>query len=463
MTPAAPSGLISSQRYGAVLALSLGTGMLVVDNSIATVALPTIAESLAIPASSAVVIVTVYQVAMLMALLPFSALGDLVGHRRLYQTGQLVFLIASVGSALATNLPMLLAARCFQALGVAAALSVSSALLRATYPALTLGRGMAFNSLIIAVAGAAAPSLGGFILAAGSWRWVFAAAAPFAILSLLLGRAIPAPRPHSSTFDIRGALLCAAMFGLLMSGIASLLHHGGWIGVGLLVSGIVVAVLFVRRELGSARPILPVDLLARPAFALPTAATLFAFSASMAFMIALPFRLQAGGATPAAIGLVLAVWPVAMMVAAPLAGFASDRAPKGLPGAVGMVLAAIGLALAGLIPTDSPFTILALPMVLGGIGFGLFISPNAHLIVGAAPHDRAASAGALVSATRFIGQALGAALAAAMLATFMGKGSMPAFIAAALALASAGFSLAHLMRGLRTGRGVSDTLPYPPS
>jgi len=447
VTAAEHLGLAVPRRHVAVLALSLGTGMLVVDNAIATVALPTISRSLHISSASAVVIVTVYQVVMLMALLPFSALGDRVGHRRLYQTGQIVFLVASFGSALATSLPMLLATRCLQALGVAAALSVSSALLRATYPAATLGRGIALNGLVVAVAAALAPSLGGLILSFGSWRWVFAAAVPFAVLSLLLGQILPKPKAHSFRFDLLGAGLCAAMFGLLMTGLSLLLRGKPAIGLALIAIGVPVAILVVRRELGSARPILPVDLLARATFALPAGALLFAFCGTFSFMLALPFRLHAAGMQTGTIGLLLAVWPVAMMMASPVAGILADRAARGLPGVIGMFLAAAGLTAAGFLPADSGFPVLALPMAMIGAGMGIFMSPTSHLIVGAAPRDRAASAGALVSSTRFVGQALGAALASAFLATRFGTGSAPAFCAAGLALASAGFSLFNMLRG----------------
>jgi len=440
-------GLAAPRRHVAVLALSLGTGMLVIDNAIATVALPTIARSLQISSASAVVIVTVYQVVMLMALLPFSALGDRLGHRRLYQTGQLVFLVASFASALATSLPMLLAARCLQALGVAAALSVSSALLRATYPPATLGRGIALNGLVVAVAAAVAPSLGGLILSFGSWRWVFAAAVPFAVLSLLLGQILPDPKARSSRFDMVGAGLCAAMFGLLMTGLSVVLGGNPPLGLGLIAIGVPVTILVVRRELSSARPILPVDLLARATFALPACALLFAFCGSLSFMVALPFRLQAAGMQTGAIGLLLAVWPLAMMMSASVAGVLADRTPKGLPGVIGMILAAIGMTASGVLPADSGFLILAIPMALIGTGMGVFMSPTSHLIVGAAPRDRAASAGALVSSTRFVGQALGAALASAFLATRVGTESAPAFCAAGLALASAGFSFFNMMRG----------------
>ncbi len=448
MSDAVHTGLAPPRRHIAVLALSLGTGMLVIDNAIATIALPTIARSLDISPARTVVVVTVYQVAMLMALLPFSALGDRIGHRRMYQTGQLVFLLASIGSALATSLPMLLATRCLQALGVAAAMSVASALLRATYPTSMLGRGIALNGLIVAVAAATAPTLGGLILSVSSWRWVFAAAAPFAVLSLLLGQFfLPNPKAHSSRFDLVGAGLCAVMFGLLMTGLSLVLRGDPGIGSTLLALGLPVAVFVVRRELKSPRPILPVDLLGRLTFALPAGALLFAFCGSLSFTIALPFRLSAAGVSAGTIGLLLAVWPVSMMIATPVAGLLADKAPKGLAGFLGMLMAAVGLVIAGFLPATSAFWMLAVPMALIGAGMGVFMSPTAHLIVGAAPRDRAASAGALVSSTRFVGQSLGAALASAFLATAFGTGSTPAFISAGLALTSAGFSLTNLLRG----------------
>lgn len=452
MTAEEHQGLPTPRRHLAVMALSLGTGMLVVDNAIATIALPSITRSLDITAGASVVVVTVYQVSLLMALLPFSALGDRVGHRRLYQIGQLVFLAASLGSALAVNLPTLLVARCLQALGVAASLSVSSALLRATYPASMLGRGIALNGLIVAVAASAAPTLGGLILSFGSWRWVFATAAPFAVASLLLGQLLPNPKAHSVSFDAVGAALCAAMFGMIMTGLSLVLRGDGLVGMIILALGIPVAAVAVRRELGSSRPVLPVDLLGRATFALPAAAMLFAFCATVSFMVTVPFRLSAAGAPPAAIGAVMAVWPLAMMATAPLAGVLADRAPKGLPGAAGMSLSAVGLITAGLLPADSGFVVAAVPMAMIGGGMGLFMSPTSHLIVGAAPRDRAASAGALVSTTRLIGQALGAAFASAFLATAYGTRSAPAFFAASLALISAGISVFNMLRGGRQRR-----------
>jgi len=459
----ADAGLPFPRRGWAVGALSLGTGLLVVDNAIATVALPTVAEALGVAPSTAVVVVTVYQLVLLMALLPLSALGDRIGLRRMYQGGQVLFLVGALVTVTSGSLPHLLAGRTLQALGAAAALSVSSALLRSVYPASQLGRGLGLNGVIIATAATVAPSLGGLILAGGSWRWVFAAAAPFAVLSLLLGAAIPRPAPRGRRFDLLAAGLCAASFGLLFGGVELIAHHGRPAGGGaLLAIGAVVLWSFIRYERRAPAPILPVDLLSQARFGLPAATGLIAFTASMAFMIGLPFRLQAAGMPPEAIGAVLAVWPLAMMASAALGGLMSDTLPRGVPGALGMALATAGLALAAVTPTDAGLAGFAPAMALGGAGYGLFISPNAHLMIGAAPRERAASMGALVSTSRLMGQTLGATLAAALLAGGLGGTPVIAAVAAVVTALAGAASLANGAADRRRAAVASEPIAQDP-
>src|SRR3954451_15141416 len=142
-------GLPLPRRYRAIGAVSFGTALVVIDGAIPPVALPTIVRDLHVDGSSAVLDVTVYQLVLVMTLLPFSALGDRLGHRRLYQLGQIVFTIATLLCFFARRLPFLLVVRAAQSLGAAAALSVSSALLRAIYPPRQLGRGLGINSVTL--------------------------------------------------------------------------------------------------------------------------------------------------------------------------------------------------------------------------------------------------------------------------------------------------------------------------
>lgn len=440
------TGLPTPRRYWAILGISFGTALVVIDGSIATVALPTIARDLGVAPSAAVLVVTVYQLVIVMTLLSFANLGDRLGHKRLYQGGQIVFTVATALCFFAKSLPFLLVVRAVQALGAAAALSMSAAMVRAVYPASQLGRGIGVNSVVVASSVALAPTLGGLILGFAAWPWVFAAAVPFGLVSLLLGRSLPDTPPRDHVFDVLGAVLCAAFFGLLITGLESLVHGDSpVVSLAIVAVGAVVGVIFVRRELTDAHPILPVDLLANPVLALSVTGAFAAFVGSMTMMLTLPFRLSSEyGLGPEAIGLMIAPWPLATMIVAPIAGAMSDRYPVGLLGVVGMTIAVAGLTLMAWLPLDLSWFDVAWRMGIAGAGYGLFLSPNARLILSAAPAARAAAAGSLISTNRLVAQTLGATLVATLLALGLGGGSTPPLIAAGLAAIAGLCSVARL-------------------
>jgi DHA2 family multidrug resistance protein-like MFS transporter len=445
-------GLPTPRRYLAILAVSCGTALAVIDGTVVTVALPTLAHDLDVHASTAVLVVTVYQLLLVMTLLPFSALGSRIGLRRLYQYGQLAFLVATVLCFFARNLPFLLLLRAIQALGAAAVLSVSSALIRSIYPARQLGRGLGIGNVVVAGSITLAPSLGGLVLSLASWPWIFAAASPLALLSLLIGRrALPEPLPRDDPYDVRAALLCALTFGLTISGLETAVHAGpALIAAALVAGGAVIGVVFVRRELASKIPILPVDLLMQPVVGLSALGGLLVFIASMSVMLSLPFRLQQNyGFAPGEVGAMITPWPLAMLLVGPAAGMLSDRFPAGMLGGVGMAIAVIGLLSLAFLPAQLSHFDMLWRMALAGVGFGLFGAPNARVIINSAPHERAASAGGLLSTTRLTGQTLGATVLAALLAVGVGGGPVPALLSAGLALLAGICSVARLRSSVR--------------
>lgn len=442
-------GLSVPRRYVAIFALSAGTALAVIDGTIANVALPTIAHALRIPASEVAHVVTLYQLVLVMALLPLSALGDRIGHRRLYQSGQVIFAIASLACLFVTSLPQLLLARAVQGLGAACALSVSFALIRAAYPARQLGRGLGINSMIVASAGALSPTLGGIILGATSWQWVFVSPVPFALMSLAAGAiALPSPKPVIDRYDHFGAMLSAATFALLILGMQDL-AYGRHIEPGILklAAGIATAAILIRQQLRVARPILPLDLLRQARLAIPVMGLLLAFMAQMILLVSLPFRLlHQFGFTPVEIGITLSFWPLTLIIVSPLAGILSDRCPGRPLGSLGIAIAAAGFAAIALLPDHASGLDAALRMALCGIGFGLFLSPNARTIIGAAPRARAAAAGGLMATTRLTGQALGASIAGGLLALGAGDGPLPAGLATLVFIS---IGLAGIGPGLR--------------
>lgn len=444
-------GLPLPRRRYAIAALSAGNALVMVEGGIVNVALPTIARDLHTDGSAAVLVVTVYQLVLVMLLLPFSSLGERIGLSRLYQWGQALFALATLLCFFANSLPFLLVVRVAQPIGAAAVLSVSSALVRSVYPQAMLGRGLALNAVVITFASAIAPTIGGFILSFASWPWVFAATLPLAMLSLAFGRALPTPTPNERPYDLLSALLSAATFGLIVGGFESGVHGDSpVVSAAIVLAGIVIAVVFVRRELGLESPVMPVDLLGQPVIALSAAGALCGFIASMTLLLSMPFRLEHGfGFSPETVGAMMAPWPFVMMFVAPAAGALSDRYPAGLLGGVGMAVAVIALALIAFIPPAPTYWDIAWRMGLCGAGFGLFLSPNARLMIGSAPRERAASAGGLVATTRLTGQTLGATLAATLLATGLGTGKAPALLAAALALIAGIVSISRLNPALR--------------
>ena len=177
--------------------------------------------------------------------------------------------------------------------------------------------------------------------------------------------------------------------------------------------------------------------------------------ASVILLLTMPFRLQQGyGFTPAEAGAVFAPWPLTVMVVAPTSGMLSDRIPAGILGAVGMTIAIGGLGALALLPAAPGHLDIAWRIMVCGIGFGMFFSPNARQIIALAPVDRAAPAGALVSTTRGAGQTLGATAVAAILAAGLGTGGTPPLISAGLALIAGSCSVAGLVAA-RRGRSIA--------
>jgi DHA2 family multidrug resistance protein-like MFS transporter len=448
-------GLPLPRRYLAIAAMSFGSALVIIDGGGANVALPTIARDLRVDQSAVVSIVTIYQVMLVMLLLPFAGLGERIGLKTAYQAGQAIFTVATILCFFAKSLPFLLIVRAAQALGAAGVLSVSSALIRQIYPSNQLGRGLGINAVVVTSSAAIAPTIGGLVLAVAPWPWVFASAVPFALASLALGRWVPNPRARHATFDVLGAVMCAAMFGLIIGGLETMVHGDSpVVSAAIVVVGIVVGVYFVSRERGEPNPILPIDLLARPVIALSAIGGFAAFTASMTLIISTPFRLHALGFSAAAIGAAIAPWPLTNMVVAPLAGFLSDRVPAGILGGIGMIVSIMALVLLAFMPADPSYFDVAWRMALCGSGFGTFLPPNARLIVGSAPRERAAAAGGLVSTVRLAGQTAGSTLVAALLAFGIGEGRVPPLVSASLALIAGLCSIARLRPSIRNPKAA---------
>jgi MFS transporter, DHA2 family, multidrug resistance protein len=447
--PAGPDGLAVPRRYWAIVAIILGLAMSVLDSSIANVALPSIARDFHASNAASIWVINAYQIAILATLLPLASLGEIVGYRRIFQAGLMVFTLASLACAFSTSLPALSIARVVQGLGAAGIMSVNAALVRFTYPQALLGRAIGINALAVAVSAAIGPTIAAAVLAIASWPWLFAINVPIGLVTFSIAlRALPETGTLQRRLNYVGALLNVATFALLISGLQALAHDsaGPLAALQLAAAGLLGFAL-VRHESRRSSPIIPFDLLKIRLFSLSVATSIASFMAQTAGLVALPFEIQRLGRSAVETGLFMTPWPVAVAIAAPLAGRLADRYPAGILGGLGLLLMAAGLAALALFPTGGSAADLIWRMALCGLGFGFFQAPNNRALLSSAPRSRSGAAGGMLGSARLSGQALGAAGVAILFRAYPGMGSnVVLWAAAAVAVMAALISMARLTR-----------------
>jgi MFS transporter, DHA2 family, multidrug resistance protein len=446
-------GLPAAQRTRAMVAITLAIGAAVLGSAVANIALPSIARDLDVSPATSIWVVNAYQIAVMVALLPCSSLGDIYGYRRVYGIGLAVFTLASLACALAPTLPLLTVARVVQGLGGAGLMSVNTALVRYIFPRAQLGRGMGFNAMVVATTSALGPSVAAAILSVGTWPLLFAMNVPVGVAALLLIGSLPLTPRSSHSFDLPSAVLNAATLGLFIAGLEGLSHgQSAWLSLLCFLAAIGVGVVFVRRLLRLPAPMLPVDLFRRPVFALSVATSICSFTAQSSAYVALPFLLQTvGGISDIGTGLLMTPWPVTVALVAPLSGRLSDRFAAGLLGGVGLAVMTAGLLLVGTLPAHPAWWNVAWRMAVAGAGFALFQSPNNRLLLGSVPRERSGAGSGMLSTSRLVGQTTGASLAAVCFGLAAedgtGQGAVVAVLTgAAFAFAAAVLSSLRLVR-----------------
>ncbi len=440
MEPSATDGLPTPQRYTAIIVVGLGVTMAVLDGAIANIALPTIARELNATPAQSVWVVNAYQLIVMVSLLPLSSLGETIGYSRIYRVGLAIFGVASLVCALSDSLTTLTLARVLQGAGAACLMSVNAALIRFIYPRAQLGRGIGLNAFIVATAAAAGPTIAAGILSIASWPWIFAVNVPISLMAFAISNSLPRTRRSPHRFDWGSAGLNAITFALLISLIDDVGYGVGNLGrvAAEAVILVVCGVWLVRRQLSQKSPLLPIDLLRIPIFALSICTSVLSFAGQMLAFVALPFYLQnVIGRSEVETGLLMTPWPIVIMIVAPLSGRLADRYHSGLLGAIGMALFAGGLVALALLPANPSSLDIIWRMMLCGAGFGLFQSPNNRTLIGSAPIERTGGASGMLGTARLLGQTVGAALVALIFNLYAGQGTrVVLFTAAGFAVAA---------------------------
>jgi DHA2 family multidrug resistance protein-like MFS transporter len=450
------------RRRFAVAVVAIGTVMAVLDSSIANVALPTIGRELRADPASSIWVVNGYQVIVATLLLPFSALGDAIGYRRVYASGIVLFTLGSLACALSKTLLLLVLARALQGVGGAAIMSIAPALNRTIFPSRMLGVAVGISAFTVASSSAAGPTIGGAILAIAPWPWLFAINVPLgAFDAVFASRSLPGGTGSGARVDFVSALLSGGTVALVVMGLDGVARKlPPFIVAGMLAVAVGTAVAFVRRQSRLTHPMLPLELFGIRRFSLAAATSLVSFVAQGLAFVALPFLFQSVyGYSAFVSGLLFTPWPLAIAVAAPVAGRLSDRYPAPALATLGLTVFAAGLVCLALLPAHPTTTDIVLRAVLCGIGFGFFQAPNNRELLGSAPRERSGSASGVLGTVRVTGQSLGAAIVAIALGTAAGAALAPGAgavlagpahaalgVAAGLAALAAGVSGLRLLR-----------------
>jgi MFS transporter, DHA2 family, multidrug resistance protein len=416
--PVEAGGLAVPQRHWVVLCIILGVVLASIDSAIANIALPTIARELAASDAATIWVVNGYQLAAAICLLPAASLGEILGHKRVYAFGLIVFTIASLGCAVSPNLGILVFARMAQGAGGACMSALAPALVRGIYPRRLLGGGFALIALAVAVSGAIGPTIAALILSVATWRWLFLVNLPVGLVAIPLFLIVAPFSPRSSqTFDLPGALLSALALGLLVIGVDTVGDHRMSLAAAEIVAGLAGFILLVWQQMRRTSPLLPLDLLRIPLFSLSMGTSICSYSAQILAYVSIPFLLQAAmHRSPVATGLLVTPWPLMVAFAAPAAGRLSSRYSAAVLSTVGLAVLAAGLLSLVVLPAAPADWDIAWRMGVCGIGFGFFQTPNNITLMTTGPVSRTGAAGGMTAVARTIGWSLGSALVAVIFA-----------------------------------------------
>jgi DHA2 family multidrug resistance protein-like MFS transporter len=446
---ATADGLPPALRRWAFASIVISVVLSVMDQTVANVALPTIADDFHATATQSVAIVGDYQLAIVILLLPLAALGEIIGHRRIYLAGLTVFTAASLLCVLSPNLTVLTIARVLQGIGAAGVMAINTALLRYIFPAAGLGRAIGLNSMVVALASTIGPSFAGLVLSVASWQWLFVVNLPLGVLAVTMARrSLPHTERARRPFDGLSALLTGAALAALLISLQTLSAPEPLAArIGLPALGVALLAAALARQWTQAAPLLPIDLFRRPVFALSAATSVASFTAQMLAFVALPFTFErADHFGAAATGFLIMPWPLAVALTTTFAGRLSDRYPAAILNAAGLATLALGLVLLALLPAHPAWPDVAFRMAICGAGFGFFQPPNNRMIMQSAPKPRSGAASGVIGTARLFGQTMGAAFAGLALARAGGDaGDISLLVGAGFAVLGALLSLCRLV------------------
>ena len=409
----------SYNRWKAFLPIALISIITTLDSSVVNVSLPVISQQLKAGIGVVQWVVLSYLLAVTSLLMIFGRLGDLVGRRRIYQVGIVLFTFSSVLCGFSQNVTMLIFGRALQGTGAALLVAVGPALIGEIFPPQQRGKALGFLGTTVSVGLSVGPAVGGLITSWLGWRYIFFLNLPLGLLAVFLIRRHLRTdgNPLMTHFDFVGA---ATMAGGLVSLMLALSRGSDWgwsntVILNLLFVALIFFTLFFISQHRSAHPILDLKLFKNPIFRSAVTSGFLAFAALFSQTFLLPFYLiQLRGFPPAHAGLFLMSVPSVMAFVAPSSGSFSDRVgTRGLC-VTGLFLLGLGFVLLSTLTASTPQLVIVSFLRVTGLGVGMFNPPNNADLLSSVPRERLGNASGMMGLTRTLGMVTGVALSGAI-------------------------------------------------
>ena len=409
-------------RRTALIIVCLGAFITPLMLSAVNVAIPTIARGLEMDAITASWVPLAYLLSSGVFLLPFGRLGDMYGRKKMFLCGMATVTVASILASFAASPSLLILCRALQGMGAAMLFGTGIAILSSVYPPEKRGKvlGLSVSSVYLGLT--CGPFAGGWVTQQFGWRAVFLFHIPAVLLVIILGLVSLKGEwrgPAGQKFDFPGALIYAATVISLMYGFSILPAASGFALI--LLSCIGFAVFF-RYEKGRQHPLFNVNLFAgNPVLTYSCVAALIMYSATFSTTFLMSLYLQnIKGFGPQLAGLIMISQPLVMTVFSPLAGRMSDRHEPRLIASTGMGFTAIGLGLLAAAGAQTPAGLIVTTLMLVGLGFSLFTSPNTNAILSSVDGKYLGAASGTVATMRVIGQMFSMGIVTLVFALMLG-------------------------------------------
>jgi EmrB/QacA subfamily drug resistance transporter len=403
-------------RWFILANVALGTFMATLDASIVNVVLPTISLKLQVDLPVLQWVVTAYLLTISCLLPILGKLADIVGRKRVYSSGIILFTLGSALCGLASNVWFLVGMRILQAIGASMLMAISQAIIVANFPFHERGRALGLTGTMVALGSLTGPAIGGILVGLVGWQSIFYINVPIGIIAYLAALIIlPSDSAEHELvrFDYKGSIL----FSL---GLISLLYavnngeNAGWNSMGVLSSmffGLLLLVFFVLVERRTSQPIIDFDIYKNIPFLIGNLSAFLSFTGQFFYVMLMPFYLQNVLDFPTTkVGLLMTAFPLAMAIAAPISGYVSDKIGPVALTTGGLLTIACGMLYLLLISANSVFSQIIPGPILMGIGAGLFNSPNNSSVMSSVPKDKLGIAGGLNALVRNVGMIIGTAL-----------------------------------------------------